>query len=96
LRYREDLMGEETMTVVKAYKLKVDVQAGRWTAERVGEDAWYVVLEEGDIKLWLPNREFRAMFDENEMTVEMTAEELEGERTGVRKSRDELRDGEYA
>jgi predicted secreted protein len=83
-------MGEETMTVKKLYKISDNVQAGRWTAERVGEDAWYVKMEGvEDTALWLSDSKFRLMFDEDEMVVEMTVEELESERLIVRETKTE-------
>jgi hypothetical protein len=84
------------VTVKKWYKMNQNVQEGRWSAQRVGEDAWIVELEgrEGMV-LWLPVSKFQAMFTESEMDVEMTVGELEGERAVVRESQEELRNGEY-
>lgn len=82
-----DGMGEETMTVKRIYRISDDAQAGNWTAERVGEDAWYVSLDgKGGFSLWMSDEKFRMMFTEREMIVDMTVEELESERLSVREN----------
>jgi hypothetical protein len=82
------LAEEETVTVKKWYKLNEAVQAGRWEAERVGEHSVYVTLEgdtaAGVLPVWMSTEQFAAWFQESEMDVEMSVEELAGEREGMR------------
>lgn len=90
---------EETVTVKKWYRLNEAAQAGRWEAEKVGEHSVYVVLDaeglEGVMPLWMSSSQFAAWFSECEMDVEMTVEELEGERAAMRAVPDPLENGEY-
>lgn len=70
--------------VKKWYKLIANVQAGKWSAEKVGEHSVYVTLDgdaaNGVMPLWLSQEQFAAWFQGGEMDVEMTVEELAEER----------------
>jgi len=74
------------VTVKKWYKLNDKAAGGRWEIERYGKDSVYAMME-GETqgyRLWLNGEEFRSLFREVEMDVEMTAEELKGEREAMR------------
>jgi hypothetical protein len=82
------LAEEETVTVKKWYKLNEDAQAGRWGAEFVAGRSVLIWLEtevyEEQVAVWITRLQFEALFVENEMDIEMSAEELEGEREAMR------------
>jgi len=80
------LAEEETVTVKKWYKLNEKAAGGRWELKGVLHGLYNVHQPDTGVGMWLTQGEWERCMVESEMDVEMTAEELAGER-------EEMRDG---
>jgi hypothetical protein len=83
------------MTVKKLYRMKEAFGAGDWCVVAMFGALMTVQHETTGIIVHVGEDDFRAMYQEYEMRVEMTAGDVEREREAVRESQEILRNGEY-